>query len=1702
MGAALSLLFLLGAGTAQAQTFYGNQSMVSAASNFPVTSAGVTFDARFTMPSPTRNLSSVQFAGSLVGTSPTYQIIVYQDDGTANHFHSATQAGIGINTPFSGSYYSGQPKFNFGSPFTLTAGQIYHIVVNYLTGTVDAADYFAPGYSTPNFQYIPATQALDPYFNALSYSGGAWTTIGGSPAFILGFTDGSVYGDPWDTYNLPNAYGSGVTANYAGEVFQVSAGDVYTSQVGVWAFKTGSPADNLYFTLEDQTMGVTLSQGIFAQAASVPGTAAWVTGNFNGTLRLQNGHTFRLWFSSPGANATNYYSFPGGATTSAPASLSYDSANSYLTNSGSGGGFWTGPSASDMGFRFNVVAAPTATPTPLSNPFFGNQSLGQPVQTAFPLNSAAKRFDYRFTLRGSRTVKTLYIPGLATGSPVTYTVGLQQDDGTGKPNGTWISYNNVGLGNNFTNNTVPIPPAPLVDGTVYHLVIQWSTIGLTPGTSFFSPGYGDIHYNYVPVDQFQDPQLNVLSDSGGGWTVGISALNKTPFFVVGDLLGNTYGVPFDTYGVGYINGNGTLPTTDDNSVAEQFRVTAPTPIQVDKVGVWASWNGTQPADNLYYRLEDLTQGVTLDQGLLAKPSGYSTTSTWIETKLAFPVILLPTDNYRVSFRSPGSSSNGWLITLSAMTIGAVLNSSFDGTNSYYQFTSTGDTGFLSSSGYDVNFRFQLNTSPTPTPTLTPTITPTPQPGVGTSWSQDSSGPFFNAHFMHSSVEFPFLGSPAIWVIGGQSSGGVTNDTWYSLNGLAWTLANANCAFPARSNQTSVVFQGKMWVIGGYNGSSYLNDVWNSPNGITWNQVTQVTPFTIRGYHASVVYNNRIWVIGGAGGSNLNDVWCSSDGANWTQVTAAAAWTARNAPAVSVFDAGTGPRMWLTGGFNGTAALNDVWSSSDGANWIQATANAAFPARYAHASLVYNHQLWVLGGYGGTYLTDVWSSPDGVNWNQATSNAFTPRAYHTGLVFNNTMWAVGGSNGSPVSEVWYSPSPPPISWFYNSYVYQSGGSSNAGIWQTVNNTAETTDAVTLSYSGGSIPLPYNSTVNIGGVDYAKYSNLVNFPYTPGQAYTITSITSQGTAVGYGTAPGGFSYAADGTGVTWTNNGNVSSSIQVLDPGSTSVFTNNGSGISPVAIPGSTYTGYGVYTINSTVTSKGTLTANLDAASQLLVYQIDSHPYNYAAPTGTPTSTGTSTATFTITNTPSSTPSHTPSATPSPTATNTATATPTQTATPQPPTLQFSTASGNPSGGSVAPPQTDLPVLEFKIAETTGNQGATVAAVNIWATGTGNDGTANIALLKLWRDNGDGVFNSLTDSQVGSVRTYSGDDGVANFPMGEFIPASGAVSYFITYNFTAGAVPGSYQASIQATGDVTANGSQTGDIASLSGSFPVAGGVFTIQAPTPTNTPTNTPTTTPSLTATASPTPTATSTATNSATDTPTATSTATNTATSTATNTATSTATDTATNTATATATRTPTDTATNSATATATNTATSTATDTATNTATATATRTPTDTATNSATDTATKTATFTPSSTYTHTPIFTSTPTSTPSRTGTNTATHTPTDSVTATPSFTATASSTSSPTSTATNSATSTATNTGTASATHTATSTATDTATPTSSRTPTHTGTATDSMTATPSFTASASPTPTATSTATNTATNTATRTATRTATNTAT
>ena len=117
----------------------------------------------------------------------------------------------------------------------------------------------------------------------------------------------------------------------------------------------------------------------------------------------------------------------------------------------------------------------------------------------------------------------------------------------------------------------------------------------------------------------------------------------------------------------------------------------------------------------------------------------------------------------------------------------------------------------------------------------------------------------------------------MWIIAGSTGSSLENDVWSSVNGNFWIQQRTSAPFSARSEHSSVVFDGGIWVIAGYTatGSQLTNDVWYSFDGISWDNKTQTANFSKRQSHSSVVFNNKIWVIGGGDNTSFyNDVWYS------------------------------------------------------------------------------------------------------------------------------------------------------------------------------------------------------------------------------------------------------------------------------------------------------------------------------------------------------------------------------------------------------------------------------------------------------------------------------------------------------------------------------------------------------------------------------------------------------------------------------------------------------------------------------------------------------------------------------------------------------------------------------------------------------------------------------------------------------------
>jgi len=255
----------------------------------------------------------------------------------------------------------------------------------------------------------------------------------------------------------------------------------------------------------------------------------------------------------------------------------------------------------------------------------------------------------------------------------------------------------------------------------------------------------------------------------------------------------------------------------------------------------------------------------------------------------------------------------------------------------------------------------------------------------------------------------------MWLSNGYYHGNVlSRDLWSSTDGKTWSLVNSGTPYDPYSEMA--VYKNEMWAIKG--------SVWRSTDGLAWTKVADRTPFGVRAYGEVVVHDDKMWQLGSGA-----DVWHSTDGINWTCATERAPYGPRYACAVVVFKG----RIWVMGGsvprantplekgYPNLTTYNDVWCSSDGANWTCISQHAPWTPRMWFISKVYKNKMWIIGGYDNmhhTNLGDVWFSEDGVNWHKFVSErSFSARHEPACYVFDGSLWVVAGNSWPVQNDVW-------------------------------------------------------------------------------------------------------------------------------------------------------------------------------------------------------------------------------------------------------------------------------------------------------------------------------------------------------------------------------------------------------------------------------------------------------------------------------------------------------------------------------------------------------------------------------------------------------------------------------------------------------------------------------------------------------------
>ncbi|MBL9215001.1 MAG: hypothetical protein JNG83_05955 [Opitutaceae bacterium] len=294
---------------------------------------------------------------------------------------------------------------------------------------------------------------------------------------------------------------------------------------------------------------------------------------------------------------------------------------------------------------------------------------------------------------------------------------------------------------------------------------------------------------------------------------------------------------------------------------------------------------------------------------------------------------------------------------------------------------------------------------------------------------------------------------SLWLLGGWNPRDArnfprqcNNEVWRSADGRTWELVKPNTHrdadfdptqdWEARHTAGYVAFRDRLWIIGGDPlQGHYQSDVWSSADGRAWRWENRgvPAPWGPRVLHQAVVFRDALWILGGqtlppfAPHEEIfyRDLWRSADGVHWQQVQPREPyWSPRAMVGAVVFK----ERLWVIGGglyetpsHPDRRSYHDVWSSADGVTWEQHTAAAPWSPRTYHSVAVFDHRLWVLGGFlkqgrgKRGDRNDVWYSDDGREWRELLDTPWPPRHAASVFVFDGALWVVAGHNLQ--ADVW-------------------------------------------------------------------------------------------------------------------------------------------------------------------------------------------------------------------------------------------------------------------------------------------------------------------------------------------------------------------------------------------------------------------------------------------------------------------------------------------------------------------------------------------------------------------------------------------------------------------------------------------------------------------------------------------------------------
>ena len=313
----------------------------------------------------------------------------------------------------------------------------------------------------------------------------------------------------------------------------------------------------------------------------------------------------------------------------------------------------------------------------------------------------------------------------------------------------------------------------------------------------------------------------------------------------------------------------------------------------------------------------------------------------------------------------------------------------------------------------------------------------------------------------------FVTKNRVYLLGGGTNGNTVTSVVYTApinsDGTLGTWTTGTSLPIGMSNSTLITTKNKVYLLGGYNGTSIISSVYTtsileglndySPyydgtinvddttinylmpgSGRPWNQQYQINnvqsgaitswvagtslPISLAAAQ-TVVTKNRVYLLGGYNGTtSISTVYTAPINGDGTLGT----WTiGTSLPGVLSHSQAivTNNRVYLLGGYNGTAAVSTVYTApinSDGTLGTWTTGTALPVNLYSSQAGICRNKLYLIGGITGTVTATIYVSTinsDGTLGSWSVNNVALPSAVsHSTLIFTkNRLYLIGGSNGT-------------------------------------------------------------------------------------------------------------------------------------------------------------------------------------------------------------------------------------------------------------------------------------------------------------------------------------------------------------------------------------------------------------------------------------------------------------------------------------------------------------------------------------------------------------------------------------------------------------------------------------------------------------------------------------------------------------------